>query len=72
MTEQKRTIGSRYEEMLCRVDAALAQRDLLPDGEQDFLDRLRDRIAQFEAAAFVSAAQLNWLTRIESKLDNRR
>lgn len=66
------TIGSRFEEILQRVDKALTDPTLLTDSEEDFLNRLQERLSQFEERTFVSAGALNFLTRIESKLEGVR
>lgn len=66
------TIGSRFEEILQRVDKALTDPTLLTDSEEDFLNRLQERLGQFEERTFVSAGALNFLTRIEAKLEGVR
>jgi hypothetical protein len=64
-------IGSRFEETLRRV-VDLRDHDLdrkAFDGEARlFLYRLYIRLVRYRQAAFVSAAELNGLTRLEAQL----
>ena len=63
------TIGARWQDTLERVQRALSYEDNLNDREIDFLIGMEDRIEGYQAKAFVSVDQLNFLSSIEAKLN---
>ena len=65
-------IGSRHEELAERIEGAARSSYRLSDAEQEFLQDMAERLERFGERTLVTAKQLNFLTRIEAKLEGRR
>mgnify|MGYP000647435061 CR=1 FL=1 len=69
MNTHKDMLGERFDEIEERVKRAASYSDLLPEREQEFLQDLAVKLASYGRRALVSVNQLNWLTRIEAKIE---
>ena len=52
--------------------SAISYADRLDDREHDFVQDLATKLETYGERTLVTVAQLNWLTRIESKCEDRR
>lgn len=65
-------IGSRWEETFDRLEIIHTNYQYeLTDKERDFIEQLMESIAAYKEKAFVSTAQLNYLTGIERKYERK-
>lgn len=62
-------IGSRYKDTYDRVVNLLDLNPNLDDKTIEFLENLKSRLETYHENAFISIAQLNYLTRIETDCD---
>lgn len=61
-------IGDRWKELFERADRLIEEHDrTLTDSDRSFLDDIRERLASYRERTWLSAAQLNRLTRTADK-----
>jgi hypothetical protein len=65
-------IGPRHREVLERLEAAAHHGYRLSEIEQEFLQDMAERLETYGERTLVTAKQLNFLTRIEAKLEGHR
>lgn len=66
---KKDIIGERWKEVLERIDKLFTEyRHKMSDSEKAYLTDIKDKLEQWEARTFMTATQLNRLTRIEADL----
>ena len=72
MKPHRDMIGGRASELRQRLLRAISFADRLDDAEQEFTQDLAARLESYGERTLATARQLNWLTRIEAKLEDRR
>ncbi|MFZ1430586.1 MAG: hypothetical protein WAS21_27935 [Geminicoccaceae bacterium] len=72
MKTHRDMIGARHAELQKRLLRAVSYADRLDEREQDFVQDLATKLETYGERALVTVAQLNWLTRIEGKCEDRR
>ena len=66
---KKDIIGSRWREVLERIDKLFAEyKHKMSSSEKEYLTDIKDKLTTWEARTFITATQLNRLTRIEADL----
>lgn len=71
MKQHPDMIGQRCAETFERVEAAARNSHRLSEAEQEFLQDMAERLETYGARTLVTVKQLNFLTRIEGKLEGR-